>query len=106
DWRGAPARAGEILELLELERLADRLASELSGGQQRLLEMGRILMQQPKMVLLDEVAAGVHPRLRQIILDAIRELRSRETTFLVIEHDMELAQDICDRMIVMVDGQI
>ena len=68
--------------------------------------MGRVLMQSPRLVLLDEVAAGVHPRLRQIILTAIRELRAEETTFLVIEHDLELTQDICDRMIVMDAGKI
>ena len=58
-------------------------------------------MQKPKVALLDEVAAGVHPRLRQIMLDAIDSLRDAGTTFLVIEHDMELAEDICDRIIVM-----
>ena len=106
DWRSARPRADEVLELLELSQVADDLASSLSGGQQRLLEMGRILMQDPKVALLDEVAAGVHPRLRQIIVRAIRVLRDGGTTFLVIEHDMELAQDVCDRMIVMDDGRI
>ena len=106
DWRGAPALADEVLELLDLGHIADEPAGSLSGGQQRLLEMGRVLMQQPKIVLLDEVAAGVHPTLRQTILGAIRELRSRDTTFLIIEHDLELTQDVCDRMIVMDAGRI
>jgi branched-chain amino acid transport system ATP-binding protein len=106
DWRGAPELANEVLELLDLAHVSDELAGSLSGGQQRLLEMGRVLMQQPKVVLLDEVAAGVHPRLRQTILGAIRELRSRDATFLIIEHDLELTQDICDRMIVMDAGKI
>ena len=106
DWNNATARADAVLEQLELTRVADDLASSLSGGQQRLLEMGRILMQEPKVALLDEVAAGVHPRLRQIMLDAIRTLRDAGTTFLIIEHDMELAQDICDRIIVMDAGKI
>lgn len=106
DWRGAPGRADEVLELLELTHVADDLANSLSGGQQRLLEMGRVLMQSPKVALLDEVAAGVHPRLRQIIVRAVRVLRDAGTTFLVIEHDMELAQDVCDRMIVMDAGRI
>ena len=106
DWHGAAARADEALELLDLVQVADALAGSLSGGQQRLLEMGSVLMQSPRIVLLDEVAAGVHPRLRQIILTAIRELRARETTFLIIEHDLELTQDICDRMIVMDAGKI
>lgn len=106
DWNNATANADAVLEQLELTRVADDLASSLSGGQQRLLEMGRILMQKPKVALLDEVAAGVHPRLRQIMLDAIRTLRDAGTTFLIIEHDMELAQDICDRIIVMDAGKI
>jgi branched-chain amino acid transport system ATP-binding protein len=103
DWDNARADADAVLERLELTHVADDLASSLSGGQQRLLEMGRVLMQKPKVALLDEVAAGVHPRLRQIMLDAIRTLRD---AFLVIEHDMELAQDICDRIIVMDAGKI
>jgi branched-chain amino acid transport system ATP-binding protein len=106
DWDNATTRADAVLERLELTRVADDLASSLSGGQQRLLEMGRVLMQNPKIALLDEVAAGVHPRLRQIMLEAIRGLRDDGTTFLVIEHDMELAQDICDRIIVMDAGKI
>jgi branched-chain amino acid transport system ATP-binding protein len=106
DWRGAPARADATMELLDLGHVSDALAGSLSGGQQRLLEMGRVLMQAPRLVLLDEVAAGVHPTLRQIILTAIRELRAKETTFLIIEHDLELTQDICDRMIVMDAGKI
>jgi len=106
DWDNARADADAVLEQLELTRVADDLANTLSGGQQRLVEMGRVLMQKPKVALLDEVAAGVHPRLRQIMLDAIRTLRDSGTTFLIIEHDMELAQDICDRIIVMDAGKI
>lgn len=106
DWHGAPSMAEDVLELLDLADVAEALAGSLSGGQQRLLEMGRVLMQAPRIVLLDEVAAGVHPRLRQTILKAIRELRAKDTTFLIIEHDLELIQDICDRMIVMDAGKI
>jgi branched-chain amino acid transport system ATP-binding protein len=106
DWDNARADADAVLERLELTHVAEDLASSLSGGQQRLLEMGRVLMRKPKVALLDEVAAGVHPRLRQIMLDAIRVLRDEGTTFLVIEHDMELAQDICDRILVMDAGKI
>ncbi|GJJ23470.1 ABC transporter ATP-binding protein [Mycolicibacterium mageritense] len=106
DWDNARADADTVLDRLELTHVAEDLASSLSGGQQRLLEMGRVLMRKPKVALLDEVAAGVHPRLRQIMLDAIRDLRDAGTTFLVIEHDMELAQDICDRILVMDAGKI
>jgi branched-chain amino acid transport system ATP-binding protein len=106
DWKGAPARAGAVLEELEIAHVADDLARTLSGGQQRLLEFGRVLMQDPQLVLLDEVTAGVHPRLREIILAAVRRLRDKGRTFVVIEHDMGLIRTICERVIVMDAGEI
>ncbi len=106
DWKGAPGRAAEILGLLDLERLRDEPAESLSGGQQRLLELGRVLMQDPRLVLLDEVTAGVDPRLRSIILDAVRSLRHEGKTFVVIEHDMEFVSTICDRIVVMDFGSV
>jgi branched-chain amino acid transport system ATP-binding protein len=106
DWKGAPARAGAVLEELEIAHVADDLARTLSGGQQRLLEFGRVLMQDPQLILLDEVTAGVHPRLREIILAAVRRLREMGRTFVVIEHDMELIRTICERVIVMDAGEI
>src|SRR3546814_20235527 len=99
DWPTAESRAEQVLELLELQHMTHQQARDLSGGQQRLLEMGRILMRDPKVVFLDEVAAGVHPRLRAIILTAIRKLRGQGASICVIEHDMELTQSICDRKI-------
>jgi branched-chain amino acid transport system ATP-binding protein len=106
DWKGAPARAGAVLEELEIAHVADDLARTLSGGQQRLLEFGRVLMQDPQLILLDEVTAGVHPRLREIILAAVRRLREKGRTFVVIEHDMGLIRTICERVIVMDAGEI
>jgi branched-chain amino acid transport system ATP-binding protein len=106
DWKGAPARAGEVLEQLEITHVADDLAGTLSGGQQRLVEFGRVLMQDPQLILLDEVTAGVHPRLREIILGAVRRLHEDGRTFVVIEHDMELVRTICERVIVMDAGEI
>lgn len=106
DWKRAPDRADEVLELLNLQEVAHNLAGNLSGGQQRLVELGRVLMRDPKLVLLDEVAAGVHPRLRETMLTVIRRMRDQGTAFLVIEHDMELAQEICDRVIVMDAGEV
>jgi branched-chain amino acid transport system ATP-binding protein len=106
DWKGAPARAGAVLEELNIEDVADDLARTLSGGQQRLVEFGRVLMQDPQLILLDEVTAGVHPRLREIILAAVRRLRENGRTFVVIEHDMELVRTICERVIVMDAGEI
>jgi branched-chain amino acid transport system ATP-binding protein len=106
DWKAAPSRADAVLEQLDITHVAGDLAGSLSGGQQRLLEFGRVLMQDPPLILLDEVTAGVHPRLREIILGAIRRLRDEGRTFVVIEHDMELVRTICERVIVMDAGQI
>jgi branched-chain amino acid transport system ATP-binding protein len=106
DWRGAARRAAEVLEALELAHVADDLAGTLSGGQQRLLEFGRVLMRDPELILLDEVTAGVHPRLRDIMLSAVGRLRDGGKTFVVIEHDMELVRTICERVIVMDAGEI
>jgi branched-chain amino acid transport system ATP-binding protein len=106
DWRGAPQRAGEVMDMLHLTRVADNLASELSGGQQKLLEFGRLCMRDPRVILLDEVTAGVHPNIRRIILEAIRRVRGAGATFLVIEHDMEMVREICDRIVVMDAGEV
>jgi branched-chain amino acid transport system ATP-binding protein len=106
DWRTGHGRAEAVLESLDLAHLADDLADTLSGGQQRLLEFGRVWMRDPDVILLDEVTAGVHPRLRQIILGAVRDLRERGKTFIVIEHDMELVRTVCERVIVMDAGEI
>ncbi len=106
DWTTVEERAQRVLALLDLERMQDHQARDLSGGQQRLLEMGRILMRDPKVVFLDEVAAGVHPRLRLIILKAIETLRDQGASIFVIEHDMELTQSICTRMVVMDAGAV
>ncbi len=106
DWRGAPQRADAALELLQIDHVADNLASELSGGQQKLVEFARVSMREPRVVLLDEVTAGVHPNIRRIILDAVRTLQRRGVTFLLIEHDMELVREVCDRIIVMDFGEV
>ena len=92
DWKTARQRTGQVLDLMTLGDLRNELASTLSGGQQRLLEFARVLMRDPQVILLDEVTAGVHPTLRQVILDAITRLRSEGRSFLVIEHDMELSE--------------
>jgi branched-chain amino acid transport system ATP-binding protein len=106
DWKGAPARATAVLDELDITHVAGDLARTLSGGQQRLVEFGRVLMQDPRVILLDEVTAGVHPRLRETILAAVRRLREEHRTFVVIEHDMELVRTICERVIVMDAGEI
>lgn len=105
-WPGAHERAAETLALLRLEHVADNRASDLSGGQQKLLEFGRVIMRQARLILLDEVTAGVHPGIRKIILEAIAKLRARGVSFLVIEHDMEMVRNVCDRIIVMDAGRV
>lgn len=105
-WDGAHERAAETLSLLRLEHVADNRASDLSGGQQKLLEFGRVVMRQASLILLDEVTAGVHPNIRKIILEAITRLRERGITFLIIEHDMEMVRSVCDRIIVMDSGRV
>src|SRR5690606_20064276 len=83
-------RAREVLDFVGLARLAGEYARNLSGGQQKLLELARVLMSEPKLVLLDEPGAGVNPTLLATIVDKLRELHERGITFLVIEHNMDL----------------
>jgi branched-chain amino acid transport system ATP-binding protein len=106
DWANARSRADEVLEALEITHVADDLAGTLSGGELRLLEFGRVQMRDAEIILLDEVTAGVNPRLRQIILARVRALQEKGKTFLIIEHDMELVRSVCERIIVMDAGEI
>ena len=98
-------QALEVLELTRLGRLANDYAGTLSGGQRKLLELGRALMTRPRMILLDEPMAGVAPTLALQLLEHILDVRAtRGTTFLVIEHDMEAIMAISDRIVVMDEG--
>jgi branched-chain amino acid transport system ATP-binding protein len=106
DWKSGRQRANQVLASLDLAHVADDLAETLSGGQRRLLEFGRVTMRDPRVILLDEVTAGVSPRLRDIILGAVRHLREQGKTFMVIEHDMELVRTVCERIMVMDAGGI
>jgi ABC-type branched-subunit amino acid transport system ATPase component len=99
------ALAGRILDQLGLTRLADEYAGNLSGGQKRLVEFGRILMARPRMVLLDEPLAGVNPVLASRIGDAIRGLRDEGITVLMVEHNLPLVESTCDVVIVMAIGR-
>ena len=100
-------RALEVLELVRLRPLAEDYAGTLSGGQRKLLELGRALMVEPRMILLDEPMAGVAPVLALQLLDHIRELRARAgVTVLVIEHDMEVVMAVSERVIVMDEGRV
>jgi ABC-type branched-subunit amino acid transport system ATPase component len=99
-------RAWETLEFLNLSGVANDRASHLSGGQKKLLELGRALMVRPSMILLDEPVAGVSPRLVVEIADRLRRLRDSGVTLLVIEHKMEFIMSLADRLYVMADGAV
>jgi branched-chain amino acid transport system ATP-binding protein len=99
-------RAVKILEFLKLSRLADERADSCSGGQLKLLEIGRALMTEPKLLLLDECVAGVNPVLRDEIAGFLKVLRGQGLTILLIEHDMEWIRKLCDRFLVMHHGEV
>ncbi len=99
-------KAVEILDFLGLTRLAEDVAGNLSGGQMKLLELGRALMSDPKMILLDEPGAGINPTLLGEIVERIAILNQRGITFLIIEHNMDLVMTLCDPIIVMAGGKL
>ncbi|TFI53792.1 ABC transporter ATP-binding protein [Mastigocladus laminosus UU774] len=94
-----------ILESVGLVHKADDYAGGLSGGQRKLLEMGRALMTNPKLILLDEPAAGVNPRLIDEICDRIVKWNQQGMTFLIIEHNMDVIMSLCDRVWVLAEGR-
>lgn len=99
-------KAKEVLDFLNLTRLADEPARNLSGGQLKLLELGRTLMSDPKLILLDEPGAGVNPTLLGQIVERIAELNRRGITFLIIEHNMDLVMNLCRPVVVMAGGKL
>ncbi len=100
-------KADDVLEFLTIDHLADERAGNLSGGQKKLLELGRTMMVEAKIVFLDEVGAGVNRTLLNTIGDAIQRLnRERGYTFVVIEHDMEFIGRLCDPVICMAEGKV
>ena len=100
-------KADEVIEFLEISHVADEFAGNLSGGQKKLLELGRTMMVDAKIVFLDEVGAGVNRTLLNTIGDAIIRLnKERGYTFCVIEHDMEFIGRLCDPVIVMAEGGV
>jgi branched-chain amino acid transport system ATP-binding protein len=105
--REVRGEAIELLEVFNLERLADAYAGTLSGGQRKLLELARALMTKPRLVLLDEPMAGINPTLGRRLLDHMQRLRAEDgVTFLFIEHDMEVVMNHSDRVIVMAEGRV
>ena len=98
-------RAWEMLEFFDIDHLALEEAGALSGGQRKLLELARALMLDPEVLLLDEPFAGVNPSLERDLLDRLEDLRDRGRTFLLVEHDMDLIMEHCERVIVMHQGR-
>ncbi len=99
-------KADEVLDFLTISHLKDERAGNLSGGQKKLLELGRTMMVDARIVFLDEVGAGVNRTLLMTIADTILRLnRERGYTFCVIEHDMDFIGRICDPVIVMAEGK-
>jgi len=99
-------RAWETARFLKLDHLIDNPATALSGGQKKLLEIGRALMAEPRLVLLDEPTAGVNPTLQNEIGERLLELPRRGITVLLIEHDMGFIARLCNPVIVMAEGQV
>ena len=100
-------KADEVLEFLTIDHLKEERAGNLSGGQKKLLELGRTMMVDAKIVFLDEVGAGVNRTLLNTIADAIVRLnKERGYTFCVIEHDMDFIGRLCEPVIVMAEGKV
>ncbi|HEY7539788.1 MAG TPA: ABC transporter ATP-binding protein [Methylomirabilota bacterium] len=104
--RVARERAMAMLALCDLADKAGAIAGQLSGGQQKLLELARILIAEPKLILLDEPAAGVNPALLETLVDRIVRLNQRGVTFLVIEHNIDLVLAVCRPIVVMAQGRL
>jgi len=95
----------EIADKLRLTAVLDNRADEVSGGQKKLLEIGRALMTHPKLILLDEPVAGINPALTSEIAEQLVRLKEEGLTFLIIEHDMDLIARLCDPVTVMANGR-
>ena len=99
-------KAKNILDILGLNHLEKEYAGNLSGGQKKLLELGRVMMVEPEIILLDEVGAGVNKTLLKKISDIIKKLnKEKKYTFIMIEHDLDFISKLCDTIIVMAEGQ-
>ncbi len=101
----AQQKAHEVLAFLHLDNLAEDYARSLSGGQQKLLELGRALMLDPALILLDEPFAGVHPRLLEQIIEHIRQLNQRGLTLIVVDHNLDAIRSVVQRAAVMAQGR-
>jgi ABC-type branched-subunit amino acid transport system ATPase component len=95
-----------LIEFLLLDQLTNEYAGNLSGGQQRLLEIGMALMPDPDLILLDEATSGINPTLIETIKDRIHQLNHKEgKTFLLVEHNIQFIADMCSRVFVLNYGE-
>jgi ABC-type branched-subunit amino acid transport system ATPase component/ABC-type branched-subunit amino acid transport system permease subunit len=99
-------RAAEILDFVGMGGFTTERASHLSFGQQKLVELAQVLMLDPKLILLDEPAGGINPRLVERIVELIRTLNAQGTTFLIVEHNMPMVLGLCDPVIVVARGAV
>jgi branched-chain amino acid transport system ATP-binding protein len=106
EFAAAQKRASELVEELQLARVATLDAGELSGGQQKLLEFGCCFMRPPKIALLDEPFAAVHPTMKEIMAGFIRRRHAAGQTFLIVSHDMPVIVELCQRAICMNAGVV
>ncbi|MDT8857410.1 ABC transporter ATP-binding protein [Paracoccaceae bacterium Fryx2] len=104
--RDARDKARGLLDLVALGRLAGEPARVLSGGQRKLLELARVMMADPAVILLDEPAAGVNATLLEVIIDRIRAINAGGVTFLLIEHNIDMVTRLCGRVLVMAGGSL
>jgi ABC-type branched-subunit amino acid transport system ATPase component len=101
------ARTKDILALLGLTHVGNEYVGNLSGGQRKLIDLGRALMARPKLCLLDEPTAGVNPTLINVILDALKRMRRDEgITLLVVEHNMQVVSELCEQVYVLDAGSV
>ena len=98
-------RALDLLDLLGLTKLHDQFAENLSYGQQKLLELGRAIMARPKMILLDEPTAGINPTLIRTMIEMILTMRERGQVFFIIEHNMDVVIEVCEKVFVLDHGE-
>lgn len=103
--KAARDRAMELLKLVNLHEKSNDLAEDLSYGQQKLLEIVRVLASEPKLLLLDEPIAGVNPTMTKQILGLVKELNGKGMTIVIIEHNMNVMMNFCDRLVVLDYGK-
>ena len=98
--------AMKVMKDLNIEQMSDSYARELSGGQKKLLELGRSIIKKPEVLLLDEPLAGVNPKLAEDLLEIIQSLSNQGITILMVEHNIEAVMKISERVVVLAEGAL